>query len=333
MNQISVPLVFKPVYKRYLWGGKRIATHFKRSDTPEVCAESWETSAHVDGHSVVAEGVFAGHTLADLAARHGAPLTGTAAVNQNIFPLLCKIIEAHDLLSVQVHPNDDNAHLTGGAPKTEVWVVLDATPDAKLYAGLKPDTTPEQLRTALAQGEVASYLNELPVKAGQALFIPGGMVHAIGKGCLIYEVQQNSNTTWRLFDWNRIDADNQPRQLHIEESFKSIDWNLPPPAICETPLLPGMPNSAPQWFDIAACKHFKVSRLDLTRSFTRVLDGTTFNVLFVIDGSVTIESGGHNRKLSPGDSLLLPAALPLCKFTPQPTASIIVTTLNPGSQT
>jgi mannose-6-phosphate isomerase len=325
MNALRVPLVFKPVYKDYLWGGTRLASVYSRAGTPAVCAESWEIASHPDGESVVASGRFAGRGLMALAAEYGAALTGARAPEPTRFPLLFKLIDARDRLSVQVHPNNGNAGRTGGEPKTEMWVVLDRAPGASLYAGLAGGVTPDSLRAALADGTAAARLVELPVEPGQALFIPGGLVHAIGAGCLIYEVQQNSNTTYRLFDWNRTGADGKPRALHIEESFKTIDWSLPAarmiaPAPCGTE----GPN---RWSDVVACAFFNVRRLDLAAPLDVAVDGASFHALFAAGGRVDVAAGGERVTLRAGQSALVPADAGAYTLTPDASAGLIVTTL------
>jgi len=325
MSTLQTPLVFIPVYKDYLWGGTRIPTAYGRQNTPAVCAESWEISAHPDGQSVVASGCFAGRTLAALAAEFGNALTGTRCPHPRRFPLLFKLIDARDRLSVQVHPNNENADRTGGEPKTEMWVVLDRTPGARLYAGLAEGATPDSLAAALAQGTAAAQLVELEVEPGQALFIPGGLVHAIGAGCLIYEVQQNSNTTYRLFDWNRTGADGQPRPLHIEESFRTIDWSLPAPQMI-TPA----PDSQPgpnRWSEVVACEFFTLRKLELAAPQRVALDGTTFHALFVTAGRVTVVAGGESVALAAGSSALIPAGAPDYILTPDNAATVLATTL------
>ena len=167
MNLINEPLIFKPVYKDYLWGGSRIAEMYNRSGTPEVCAESWEISAHPDGMSVVAEGTFQGKSLEELVKEFGTALIGTKAPQSDSFPLLCKIIDAKRRLSVQVHPNNSNAGLTDGQPKTEMWYVLGCEEGASLFAGLKNGASPDSVRNALADGSVAEQLVELKIQPGE----------------------------------------------------------------------------------------------------------------------------------------------------------------------
>jgi mannose-6-phosphate isomerase len=328
MNPSLSHLVFQPVYKRYLWGGDRFRTFFHRTGVPAVCAESWEISAHPDGMSVVSCGPFAGQTLAELTARYGAALTGTRAPDPARFPLLFKLLDASDRLSVQVHPNAACAARTGGEPKTEAWVVLDCTPGASLYAGFEPQVTPEVLRAALSDGTVAEQLLRFEPQPGQALFLPGGMVHAMGAGCLIYEVQQSANTTYRLFDWNRTGPDGRARPLHIGPGLASIDWSLPPPQLL-TPQLPCPTGTAPVWSEIVTSPVFTVRRLDLREPLRVEPDGTTFLALFAAAGRVTVADAGNRQHatLPPGSSLLLPATADAHILTPHPESTLYVTTL------
>ena len=173
--------------------------------------ESWEVSAHPSSPSVIADGPDKGRKLSDV---------------KGGFPLLIKVIDAKTRLSVQVHPNERTAPLTGGEPKTEMWCVLEAGP---IYAGLKPGTTPEAVEKAIESGRFEEILVRHDAKPFETFFIPGGLVHAIGDGVKLYEVQQSSNTTYRLYDWGRLGVDGKPRELHIEKSLKSIDFNLPVP--------------------------------------------------------------------------------------------------------
>ncbi|MDR1727619.1 MAG: class I mannose-6-phosphate isomerase [Acidobacteriota bacterium] len=321
MSGVRAPLVFKPVYKDYLWGGTRLASVYGRRRTPAVCAESWEVSAHPGGESVVASGRFAGRGLAALATTYGAALVGARAPEPTRFPLLFKLIDARDRLSVQVHPNGEGARRLGGEPKTEMWVVLDRAPGASLYAGLAAGTTPASLRAALDRGDVEARLVELPVEPGQALFIPGGLVHAIGAGCLVYEVQQSSDTTYRLFDWNRVGADGKPRPLHIEEGLQAIDWSLPAPR-----MVAPASGDAP-WLDLAGCEFFRVRRLDLATTTEVAVDGTSFHALFVARGRVDVRAGGESVALAAGASALVPADAGAYALTPAGPSTLLVTTM------
>ena len=327
---MTTPLTFKPVYKDYIWGGDRLSAHFHRTGTPTPCAESWEISAHPDGTSIVAQGKYAGRSLPDLATEFGVALTGTKTPDPARFPLLFKLIDARDKLSVQVHPNNANAALTQGEPKTEMWYVLDRLQGSSLYAGLREGVTPELLRAALVDGTADKCLTEVQVNPGDAIFIPGGLVHAIGDGCLIYEVQQNSNTTYRLYDWNRVGADGKPRPLHIEESFKTIEWdNGKDNARMREFANAGMREFAnsriANYKSLVCCTFFQVGKLALEGRTSIEHDGTTFTALFVEDGNTSVEAGGESVQLTKGMSCLIPAAAK--NFTLTGNASLVVTTL------
>ncbi len=204
------PLTFRQNLHTALWGW-----------------ESWEISGHHSSPSVVAEGPFAGTTLETLAAEYGHLLMGTRAPDETRFPLLFKVIDAQKRLSVQVHPNETTCRVTGGEPKTEMWHVLGGR--GPIFAGLKKGTTPADVEDDVRTGRFEDTLVCHPAVVGQTLFIPGGLVHAIGEDVLVYEVQQSSNTTYRLYDWGRVGADGKPRPLHVAESLKSIDFTLPEP--------------------------------------------------------------------------------------------------------
>ena len=338
MITLPTPLLFKPIYKDYLWGGERIPEIYERTGAPDRCAESWEIAAHKDGDSVVLRGPLAGRTLSDLTSLYGIALVGTRAPDPLRFPLLFKLIDARERLSVQVHPSNATAPLIPNAePKTEMWYML--APPAplqvpqsvltralpSLYAGLTPGTTPDTLRAAIESKTVEQHLIPLPATPGGALFIPGGLVHAIGEGCLIYEVQQNSNTTFRLYDWDRIGGQGKPRRLHIEQSFTSIDWTLPPPSMTLPRETRTTPNAT--WEEVVTCEFFKVRRLTLRGKTTIPVDWTTFHALFVEGGDVTVEAGGERCPLPPGASCLIPASALRYTLTPSTPATIIITTL------
>jgi mannose-6-phosphate isomerase len=206
-----------------------------------------------------------------------------------------------------------------------MWVVLDRSPGTRLYAGLAQEATPTSLRAALADGTASSQLVRLTVEPGQALFIPGGLVHAIGAGCLIYEVQQNSNTTYRLFDWGRTGTDGKPRQLHIEESFKTIDWTLRPPQMV-TPEA-SVRDGDNCWSDVVSCAFFTMRKLALTGPQQVAMDGTTFHALFVTEGRMTVTAAGESVALNAGASALIPADARKYTLTPDTASTALITTL------
>ena len=316
------PLRFAPCYKTFVWGGDRLAQHFGRSGLPAACGESWELSAHPDGGGPLLNGPLAGATLADLARRFRRDLLGARAPEPDRFPLLFKIIDAQASLSVQVHPTREAARRLGSESKSESWHLLGAAPGARLYAGLARGTTPEQLRAALAAGTVESLLVPHPATPGGTLHIPAGLVHAIGAGCLVYEVQQSANTTYRLHDWNRVDASGRPRPLHVEESLAAIDWSLPVPRV-------EPPRETPDaWQTCSATADFTLRRARLTRPWRFAPAGESFQVLFAAEGAGELQAGTYCEPLAAGESLLVPACVADYTFAPRaPGATLLVTTL------
>jgi len=314
MSEALVPLLFRPVYKEYLWGGTRLTSRFGRSDAPVPCAESWEASAHPDGPSVVEGGPFAGRALADLCAEYREALLGRN-VDGAKFPVLAKIIDARDRLSLQVHPNDENAARTHGEPKTEMWYFLEAPEGAIVCAGLKKGVGPRVFADAAKQGTLPSLLNAVPAVAGKALFIPGGLVHAICEGCLVFEVQQSSNTTYRVYDWGRVGADGKPREMHVAQALETIDWKLGSMEL-STPF--PMPAAAPANVRerIVRSEFFTMERWTLREPEPAVADGASFRLLFAPEGALEIRSAALAEPfvVPAGRTCLVPASFGAYEF-------------------
>ena len=215
------PLTFQPIYKERIWGGRRLAEMYGRQLPPDVpIGESWEISDRPDDESVIANGAFAGRTIRWLMQHHGRELLGDAAAAAGgRFPLLCKILDARDRLSLQVHPPAGKAAGLGGEPKTEMWYIADADPGAELFVGLRGGVTRGEFEAKVHSGAVAECFHRIPVQSGDTMFLPSGRVHAIGAGLVIFEIQQNSDTTYRVFDWNRKGLDGRPRELHLEDGI------------------------------------------------------------------------------------------------------------------
>src|SRR5262245_28118185 len=225
------PLHFEPYLRPMVWGGRRLAEVLgKPLPGPEPYGEAWELSDHASHSSRVAHGPLAGLTLRQLVERWPGPLLGSTAERCSIFPLLVKLLDANDWLSVQVHPDDVAVRTLwpGEGGKTEAWFILDVRPGSKVWAGLRPGVDEKQLRAALAAGVVADCLHSFEPQAGDCLFLKAGTVHAVGGGVLMAEVQQTSDATFRLFDWNRVDAQGRCRQLHVEQALACIDWTQGP---------------------------------------------------------------------------------------------------------
>lgn len=291
------PLTFDPVFKDYVWGGRNLADKLGRQLPAGIVAESWDVAAHPNGSSVVNQGPLQGKTLAEVMALWGADLVGSnseQALELGKFPLLIKLLDANRWLSVQVHPNDTYglAH-EGEFGKTEMWVVLDAEPGADIVYGFKPGVTREQYAQEIKEDRAADSLHRLPVKKGDVIFVPAGAVHALGPGIMVAEIQQNSDTTYRVFDWNRLGLDGKPRPLHISESLQCIDFTDAAPAF-------GIPRGEM----LVECPFFRVVSLSISPAGTRTIGKPgEFAMVVVINGS------GHlaSVPLRPGDHVVLPA--------------------------
>jgi len=292
----SALICLQPLYMDRVWGGRLLESEYGRV-LPEAgipYGESWEVVDRPAEQSVVREGKFAGMTLHELWTEHRAEVFGAKAPDSERFPLLIKILDAKDTLSLQVHPPQHEAVALQGEPKTEMWVIAQAGTGAALYAGVQPGTTRENFAAALADGTAADLVPKLPVKEGDFIFIPSGRLHAIGAGLLIFEIQQNSDTTYRVFDWNRMGLDGKPRALHVEESLRCIDFTDTTPEI-------GQPN--PEGL-LAACDYFKVYRREAAAETNTELGGSgTFQMIGMLQG----ELSDGTRHLKPGDWALVPA--------------------------
>jgi mannose-6-phosphate isomerase len=307
------PLRLKPAYQPYPWGGDRIIRLYHRPEPAGTYAESWEVSDRPEGMSVVGHGPLAGATLQELVDRHGPALVGADAPAGR-FPLLIKLIDARERLSAQVHPDDEGARRHGGEAKTEMWYLLDADPGARVFAGLRPGADERTLRDAIRTGDFERLLKEVPVQKDDAVFMPGGRVHAIDAGCFILEIQQNSNTTYRLYDWGRTDAGGRPRPLHLEEALRVIRWDDAQP-VKWTPRRLGFLAANELW-EIGRCPYFRLERLRLQEDWESAMDGRSFHVLFVASGAVGVTGAGTTELLPAGSTVLMPAALPGYRLDP-----------------
>jgi len=307
------PLRFKPVYKDYLWGGQEIIRKYQRDMPPGVYAESWEITDRFDGMGVVSNGPLAGTSFRALVQRFGPQLMGTKATTP-AFPLLIKLIDAHEKLSVQVHPDDESARKFGGEAKTEMWYVLAAQPGSALYCGLKPGVNRAALELAIRAHQVEDLLNRIPVQAGDAVYVPGGRVHAIDAGCLIFEVQQNSNTTYRVYDWDRVGLDGKARPLHITEALRVINWNDAGAAKVQPAQV--IAQGGTQVERLLASPYFRVERFTLADPCTCRGDGGSFRVFFVMSGKLQITLEDRAENLTPGTTCLIPAAVTECPLDP-----------------
>lgn len=300
-------LRFTPVIKRIRWGGRRLETHLGKSlGGGEDYAESWEISAHQHGPSIIEGTPLAGLSLAELAQRFPDELLGPNRRSDE-FPLLVKFLDAHDRLSVQVHPNDEQAIRYNPAEhgKTEAWVILDVGRDSRLYAGLRADIDREKLTTAIHNGTLEDCLHSIRVAPGDCVFIPAGTVHAIGEGILLAEIQQSSNLTFRLFDWGRLGTDGLPRELHVEEALDCIDFDRGPVHRVNPEALARNPKSE----RLVRCPYFELQRHTITRSL-QLETRDSYQVLMLLKGTAIVTAGSERVHAKKGQSFLIPACEP-----------------------
>lgn len=300
------PIKFIPYLKSVIWGGDKICS-YKGIEQPEAnIGESWEISA-VPGHeSVVAEGAYRGMKITELIDTFGPELLGTSVFDRydGKFPLLVKLIDAQDNLSVQVHPDDELAkqrHNSLG--KTEMWYIIDADKGAKIYSGLNRELTPDQYVSMVADNTIEQALAVHDSHPGDVFFLPAGRVHAIGAGNLLAEIQESSDITYRIYDYDRRDAQGNPRELHTEQAKDAIDYTFHE----EYKSAPADPSVADAV--IAECGHFKVDRLLLDGEMQLSYDDSSFTVMMCLAGEATIEYGGGSMAMKAGETALLPAAL------------------------
>lgn len=311
----NYPLRFEPLFRRYLWGGRRLETMLgKPIGAGDDYAESWELVDHGEDQSVVTNGPLAGATLTQLVAEHNEDLFGEHS-GQHQFPLLFKLLDCNRTLSVQVHPNDaQGAKLDPpDLGKTEAWVVLAAEPGSKIYAGLNPGVTREDLQKTLESGTCDQCLHTLEPSVGDCIFIEAGTVHALGEGLVIAEIQQASDTTFRLFDWNRVGADGQPRPLHIEQSLEVTNFQ-------RGPVSPQQPQTSDDSSRerLVECDKFLLDRVTLTSP--QSLGGNNrFRLLVVIDGELTV----GDEKLKLGETCLIPATAGEVEVVPHESAVLL----------
>ncbi len=305
------PLTFEPVLKDYIWGGRNLELRFGRALPPGVnIAESWEIAAHPHGDVTVSNGPLRGQSLAKLTAAYGPALVGSHA-RPGPFPLLVKLLDAHRKLSVQVHPDDAYArrHENGELGKSEMWVVLHAEPDAAVILGLQPGATPERFRAALEAGDLEPWMHRLPVQAGDAVCVPAGTLHAVLGGSVIAEIQQNSDTTYRVYDWNRTGPDGLPRQLHVDRALEVIDFAQVQPGLAKPRLLEERPGLR-RW-QLCQGPTFVVERLELAAGavWQGACTGESLEIWGATAGVVTVDGAGASLTLPAVRFALLPAAI------------------------
>ena len=310
------PIKVKPIFKEIIWGGNRLKTDYNKVSDLNNIAESWELTVRDDGMNTIIGGEFDGLTMQEYIDKNGFKVV----TNKNLdrFPLLIKFIDAEDNLSIQVHPDDAYAmEKANSLGKTEMWYIIDAKPGAKLVYGLKPNCTTETLRKAIENGTVEEQLNFVNVKKGDVFFIPSGLVHAIGAGILLAEIQQNSNITYRVYDYNRLGKDGKPRELHVEDALNVI-VNRTEAEIDKIRFSTNAKNDN----SLASCEFFNVEKFFIDKPFEFSTNAESFNSILCLNGDGEIEYNGEKFPITKGDSYFIPAGIG--KYSINGNAEIIV---------
>lgn len=289
-----------PAFKDYIWGGTRLRDEYGKKCDYDKVAESWELSCHKDGASVVADGEDKGLTLAEYIDKHGKAVLGTDCEKFENFPILIKLIDAKDNLSVQVHPDNEYAlRVEGEYGKTEMWYIVDCDEGATLLYGFKHEISKEEFAERIADNTLLEVTNAVPVKKGDVFFIQAGTLHAIGKGILIAEIQQNSNTTYRIYDYGRVGKDGKPRELHVEKA-KDVTCLAPAKTYPETPVEQHEGYTSKL---LSSCDYFTTYALDVETKAQLTADEKSFNSILVLEGECEIDG----IKALKGDSVFVTA--------------------------
>lgn len=296
-----------PAFKDYLWGGTRLRDEYGKKCDFDKVAESWELSCHKDGNSVIDSGEYKGLTLAEYVEKAGKTVLGTDCEKFENFPILIKLIDAKDNLSVQVHPDNEYAlRVEGEYGKTEMWYVVDCDPGASLLYGFTHEISKEEFRQRIENNTLLEVANRVEVHPGDVFFIESKTLHAIGKGILIAEIQQNSNTTYRVYDYGRVGADGKPRQLHIEKAL-DVTRLAPPSRPCGRPQAEAERCNGYTALPLAACEYFTVKELEISGEAAFFADEKSFQSLLVLDGDLSLAMDGEQMELKKGESVFVPA--------------------------
>jgi mannose-6-phosphate isomerase len=327
---VLYPLTFHPIFKERVWGGREIERLYGKKLPPGApIGESWEISDRPGDASIIANGPLAGKNLRWLMENHRAELLGNAKpANENRFPLLIKILDAREKLSLQVHPprfagsagispasslgesgttrRRDGSAPSASEPKTEMWFIADAAPGAELFVGLKRGVTRAEFERRVQDGSVAQCFYHVPVRAGDAMFLPSGRVHAIGAGLVIFEIQQNSDTTYRVFDWNRVGLDGKPRELHVAQSLASIDFGDFEPSLVEQKF---SGDDKIKMRPLVNDPLFNVEAVEMKTGTSLDLKPCKLQIVATVHGKLEVRSGSNSVNLSAGQFCLVPACL------------------------
>lgn len=302
---MNIPLLLTPAFKDYIWGGTKLRSIFNKKCDLEKVAESWELSCHKDGNSVISNGEYAGKTLSEYIKIHGSSVLGKNCERFENFPVLIKLIDAKDNLSVQVHPDNEYAlRVEGEYGKTEMWYIVDCEEDASLLYGFKKEVSKEEFSQRIKDNTLLEVTQSVKVNKGDVFFIEAGTLHAIGKGILIAEIQQNSNTTYRIYDYNRKDKDGNSRELHIDKA-------------CDvTSLCPATHSSCSEFSQqkgyrikqLASCDYFTVHIIETESYASLYVSEDSFEHILILEGSCVLGSDNYkDMRLEKGDSVFIPA--------------------------
>lgn len=321
MSTTLYPLKFDPILAERIWGGKILSQKYNKKEIDGNLGESWELSGQEKADSVVVNGFLSENTLTELIETYMGELVGDKIYDQYglDFPLLFKLIDANDKLSIQVHPNDEVAaerHQCFG--KTEMWYVVEAEPGAELIIGFAKDSDRDAYLDALDDERVEDLLDRVPVKAGDVFFIPAGLVHAIGKGVVIAEIQQSSDITYRIYDYNRKDAHGNGRELHTEQALDVINFNTYKESKIQ------YDDKLNEVITLVDCEYFTTNVLHFNQSFQRDYAGLdSFKVLMCLDGSFTLETEDNITDVEKGETILIPAVIDQIHMHPTDNAKIL----------
>ncbi len=303
------PLLFEPLFMERVWGGRRLETLYGKKLPPgKIIGESWEISDRPEAQSIVREGPWRGKTLHELWYNHRAEIFGEGLPDTPRFPILAKLLDAREKLSLQVHPPAAVAASLGGESKSEVWYFAEADEGAEIFAGLRGGVRPEEFERALGDGSAAEMVPRFAVKTGDSFFVPSGRLHAIGGGNLIVEIQENSDTTYRVYDWARRDAAGRPRTLHVEQAMRSIDFHDFEPELVR-----------PEGGLIVRCPHFTVEKWQLNGPRTPN-ECPVFALFFCLNGAVKMAES----RIAAGEFFLVPAAAHETPIEPDADGTILL---------
>lgn len=300
---IYAPMKMQPCYKEYLWGGRRLKHEFGKADAPENTAESWELASRPDGESRTPDG----RTIAELGRSDHDGFWGSDCQSGK-FPLLVKLIDAQKALSIQVHPSDGTALTERGEQgKAEMWYIVECRPQAFIYYGFSKRVEKQEVLERARDGSICQVMNRVPVAKGDVFYIQPGTIHAIGAGIILAEIQQNSNTTLRVYDYKRLRTDGTPRPLHLERAVQVMDYTPVIPQECRANS--GVSFPAFTMAEMFTCRSFRAYRIDVRESVTLLCDGRSFQHVLCVEGSGRIRTGSGIYPFGRGDSFFMPAAL------------------------